>query len=90
MRRLLCSGSLLADDTAREPKKSADGQVEMIRILRSVRQSAVKARTHRPQTNYCRLCWLAHQRTYATFSARAPYQESGRHLCPFAPWSCSY
>ena len=45
MRRLLCSGSLLADDTAREPKKSADGQVEMIRILRSARQSAVKART---------------------------------------------
>jgi transposase len=36
--------AVLADDTAGE-SKSADGQVEMIRILRSVRQSAVKART---------------------------------------------
>jgi transposase len=36
--------AVLADDTAGEPK-SADGQVEMIRILRSARQSAVKART---------------------------------------------
>jgi len=36
--------AVLADDTAAEPK-SADGQVEMIRILRSARQSAVKART---------------------------------------------
>ena len=35
---------MLADDTAGEPK-SADGQVEMVRILRSARQSAVKART---------------------------------------------
>ena len=34
----------MADDTAGEPK-SADGQVEIIRILRSARQSAVKART---------------------------------------------
>jgi transposase len=55
--------AVLADDTAGEPK-SADGRVEMIRILRSARQSAVKARTPRPQTN-CRLCWLAHRRTYA-------------------------
>ena len=36
--------AVLADDTAGEPK-SADGQVEMIRISRSARQSAVKART---------------------------------------------
>jgi transposase len=36
--------AVLANDTAGEPK-SADGQVEMIRILRSARQSAVKART---------------------------------------------
>src|SRR3712207_3419748 len=36
--------AVLADETAGEPK-SADGQVEMIRILRSARQSAVKART---------------------------------------------
>jgi transposase len=36
--------AVLAKDTAGEPK-SADGQVEMIRILRSARQSAVKART---------------------------------------------
>ena len=36
--------AVLADDTTGEPK-SADGQVEMIRILRSARQSAVKART---------------------------------------------
>jgi hypothetical protein len=35
---------VMADDTAGEPK-SGDGQVEMIRTLRSVRQSAVKART---------------------------------------------
>jgi transposase len=35
---------VLADDTAGEPK-SGDGQVEMIRSLRSARQSAVKART---------------------------------------------
>jgi hypothetical protein len=35
---------VLADDTAGEPK-SADGQAEMIRTLRSARQSAVKART---------------------------------------------
>ena len=35
---------MLADDTAGEPK-SADGQAEMIRTLRSARQSAVKART---------------------------------------------
>src|SRR5215216_6354157 len=34
----------MADATAGEPK-SGDGQVEMIRTLRSVRQSAVKART---------------------------------------------
>ena len=34
----------MAEDTAGEPK-SGDGQVEMIRILRSARQSAVKART---------------------------------------------
>jgi transposase len=34
----------MADDTAGEPK-SGDGQVEMIRTLRSVRQSALKART---------------------------------------------
>jgi transposase len=36
--------AVLADDTTGEPK-STDGQVEMIRILRSARQSAVKART---------------------------------------------
>ena len=36
--------AVMADDTAGEPK-SGDGQVEMIRTLRSVRQSAVKART---------------------------------------------
>jgi transposase len=36
--------AVLADDTAGEPK-SGDGRVEMIRTLRSVRQSAVKART---------------------------------------------
>ena len=59
--------AVLADDTAGEPK-SADGQVDMIRILRSARQSAVKARNHRPQTN-CRLCWLLHRRTYATVFA---------------------
>ncbi|MFL5513662.1 MAG: IS110 family transposase [Gemmatimonadales bacterium] len=35
---------VMAGDTAGEPK-SGDGQVEMIRTLRSVRQSAVKART---------------------------------------------
>ncbi len=36
--------AVMADDTAGEPK-SGDGQVEMIRTLRSARQSAVKART---------------------------------------------
>ena len=36
--------AVLADDTAGEPK-SGDGQVEMIRSLRSARQSAEKART---------------------------------------------
>ena len=36
--------AVLADDTAGEPK-SGDGQAEMIRTLRSARQSAVKART---------------------------------------------
>jgi transposase len=36
--------AVLADDTVGEPK-SGDGQAEMIRILRSVRQSAMKART---------------------------------------------
>jgi transposase len=36
--------AVLADDTVGEPK-SGDGQVEMIRSLRSARQSAVKART---------------------------------------------
>jgi transposase len=36
--------AVLADDTVGEPK-SADGQAEMIRILRSARQSAMKART---------------------------------------------
>ena len=36
--------AVMADDTAGEPK-SGDGQVEMIRALRSARQSAVKART---------------------------------------------
>jgi transposase len=36
--------AVMADDTAGEPK-SGDGRVEMIRTLRSARQSAVKART---------------------------------------------
>lgn len=36
--------AVMADDTAGEPK-SGDGQVEMIRTLRSARRSAVKART---------------------------------------------
>ncbi len=36
--------AVIADDTAGEPK-SGDGPVEMIRTLRSARQSAVKART---------------------------------------------
>jgi transposase len=36
--------AVMADDAAGEPK-SGDGQVEMIRTLRSARQSAVKART---------------------------------------------
>ncbi len=36
--------AVMADDAAGEPK-SGDGRVEMIRILRSARQSAVKART---------------------------------------------
>src|SRR3712207_6506921 len=36
--------AVLADDTAGEPK-SGDGQVEMIRTLRSARQSAVKAKS---------------------------------------------
>jgi transposase len=35
---------VLADDTVGEPK-SGNGQVEMIRSLRSARQSAVKAPT---------------------------------------------
>src|SRR5215210_6476532 len=36
--------AVLAGETAGEPK-SADGQVEMIRVLRAARQSAVKARS---------------------------------------------
>src|SRR5215216_6563762 len=59
--------AVLADDTAGEPK-SADGQVEMIRTLRSARQSAVKARTQ-AANQLCRLCWLPHRRTYATVCA---------------------
>ena len=35
---------MLAGETAGEPK-SADGRVEMIRVLRAARRSAVKART---------------------------------------------
>jgi hypothetical protein len=41
---------MLAGETAGEPK-SADGRVEMIRVMRVARRSAVKARTPRPQTS---------------------------------------
>src|SRR5215208_6586175 len=37
--------AVLAGETAREPKKSADGRVEMIRALRTARRSALKSRT---------------------------------------------
>ena len=79
--------AVLAEETAGEPK-SGDGQVEMIRILRSARQSAVKARTHRPQTN-CRLSAGYCTGEPTPPSAQAPYQESGRHLCALASRSCS-
>jgi transposase len=68
-RRRFCPWAVLAEDTAGEPKRSGDGQEEMIRILRSARQSAVKARTQ-AANQLCRLCWLPHRRTYATFSLR--------------------
>jgi transposase len=42
--------AVLAAQTAGEPK-SADGLVEMIRVLRVARRSAVKARTPRPPTS---------------------------------------
>ena len=59
--------ALLADDTAGEPK-SGDGQVEMIRTLRSARQSGVKARTQ-AANQLSRLCCLPHRRTCATVCA---------------------
>jgi transposase len=59
--------AVLANDTAGEPK-SADAQVEMIRILRSARQSALKARTQAANQLQA-LCWLPHRRTYATLCA---------------------
>lgn len=42
--------AVLAGETAGEPK-SGDGRVEMIRVLRTARRSAVKARTPRPRTS---------------------------------------
>jgi transposase len=42
--------AVLAGESAGEPK-SADGRVEMIRVLRAARRSAVKARTPRPRTS---------------------------------------
>jgi hypothetical protein len=36
---------VLAGETAGEPKKSAEGRVEMIRALRTARRSALKSRT---------------------------------------------
>lgn len=42
--------AVLAGETAGVPK-SGDGRVEMIRVLRAARRSAVKARTPRPQTS---------------------------------------
>jgi transposase len=44
--------TVLAGEAVGEPK-SGDGKVEMIRVLRSARQSAVKARSQ-PQTNFRR------------------------------------
>lgn len=47
--------AVLACEALGEPK-SGDGKVQMIRTFRSVRHSAVKARTPRLQTS-CKPCW---------------------------------
>ena len=75
--------AVLAEETAGEPK-SGDGQVEMIRTLRSVRQSAVKARTQ-AANQLCRLCWLPHRRTYATLCASSLPRTWSTSVPVFAP-----
>src|SRR5918995_2758262 len=75
--------AVLAGEAAGEPK-SGDGQVEMIRILRSARQSAVKARTQ-AANQLCRLCWLPHRRTYATLCASSLPRTWSTSVPVFAP-----
>ena len=76
--------AVLAGETVGEPK-SGDGRVEMIRVLRSARQSALKARTTGRQPAPGPTGYGARGPTPPL--TRAPYQGARRYLCPFPPRS---
>jgi transposase len=79
--------AVLADDTAGEPK-SGDGQAEMIRTLRSARQSAVKVRTQAANQLQALLV-TAPENLHATVCASSLPRIWSTHLCAFASRRCS-
>ena len=64
--------------------KSGDGRVEMIRVLRAARRSAVKAKSQAAKTSSAGLASYG-PREAARPSARPTDEGTGRRGCPFSP-----